>query len=249
MSRLLLLLVFLLPAHRILGQLVLSESYYPRVVIPDHMTFRVDVPSLQIDTLIMEKASKLTFTFQSTRLKIGYAVIGKNCTWDARASETAGRGQDLDISANFERVGKLIIDTRGGRGVNGKKGNPGAPGTNGSSFGSSAGNGGTGGAGDTGGPGGDGGNLTLVYRAAFKPVFEPARKNSIVLRYDGGDGGQGGEGGEGGPGSRPVGRQYEGTTGTVKEIDGVRGENGRRGPTGFAGKKGADGILKLEKIL
>lgn len=242
------LFTFWLTAHLAFGQLVLTEPYYSRVVVPDHLTCRIEAESVQIDTLIMEKASTLQFTFAKTRMKVAYAIIGKHCLWDASGAEFGGRGKDLDLFIGFEKLGRLTIDTRGGTGMTGAKGKPGSAGMSGTNYGSSAGDGGPGGPGDPGGPGGDGGYLTLVYRAAFSPVFKVARKNSLVLKCSGGDGGRGGPGGEGGLGGAPVNRQYEGATGRVRETNGVWGAKGPTGPVGYQGKKGADGIVKIERV-
>lgn len=247
MSRIPLLMVFLILAQQALGQLDLSESYYRKLIVPDHMTFRVQVPTLEIDTLIMEKSSKLIFLY-STNINVGHAVIGKNCTWDARGEEHSGDGRHLYITMNLARLGRLTIDTRGGIGAPGRNGEPGAPGTDGSTFGSSAGNGGQGGPGGPGGKGGDGGNLTLLYRSSFTPNFKRGKKNSLVLRNEGGHGGRGGQGGPGGRGGAPVVRQYEGTKGPVKETNGVWGSQGPNGPIGFEGAKGKDGILNVARI-
>lgn len=242
------LFAFWLTAHFALGQLALKESYYSRVVVPDHLTCTIEVEWVQIDTLIMEKASTLKFTMAKTRMTVAYAIVGKNCLWDASGADYGNPGKDLDLIIGFEKLGRLTIDTRGGKGMPGTKGEPGAPGTSGSSYGSSAGNGSPGEPGSQGGPGGDAGNLTLVYRSAFVPVFKNARTNSLVLKYSGGQGGQGGPGGEGGLGGAPVGRQYEGATGRVTEINGVWGAKGPNGPGGYQGKKGADGIAKVERV-
>jgi hypothetical protein len=240
------------PVHLARGQLSLTQRYYPRVIIPSGITYVVESNDIVIDTLIMDNRGSMQFKSNSTRILVRHAVIGKKCSWDARASGmgltgSGNNGKNLAIEIRFEKLGQLTIDTRGALGSRGTKGGSGVPGANGSTSGADGGPGGNGG---PGGRGGDGGDLTLRYACTgFEPVMERAKRNSLILKYQGGDGGRGGSGGPGGQGGMPVLSRRSDATGTVTETNGVRGLPGATGSIGFSGEKGRDGVLVLEKIL
>ncbi len=233
-------------------KLELNGPYHQRVVVPDHMTLVLNTSDVRIDTLIMDRKSVLKIE-SSTRLTVGYAVIGKKCLIDGRGKSgigVAGRGTNgkpLNLTITFHELGRLTINTSGGTGSNGYRGRPGSPGISG---GTSTADGGAGGPGGPGGDGGDGGNLTLLYRCVgFSPVFEKAKRNSLFINNKGGKGGGGGAGGPGGPGGRPTRRQYVGARGeTVTEWNGVQGSRGPSGPTGEAGDPGRDGVLVVKEM-
>lgn len=233
--------------------LALSGSYFRRVVVPDHMTLVLSTPDIQIDTLIMDRKSVIKLEQYSTRLTVGYAVIGKKCLIDGRGDLGFGvgvRGTDgksMSLTINFQKLGRLTINTSGGQGSVGPRGSPAAPGQSGATGIAEGGRGGPGGAG---GRGGDAGNFSVHYRCiGFTPVFAKAKKNSIILKYHGGSGGGGGPGGFGGPGAQPTGRSYVGPDGKTinetKDVQRARGANGTAGPLGDNGK---DGVLVVEEI-
>lgn len=232
--------------------LTLVGSYHRRVVVPDHMTLLLSTPDVKIDTLVMDKKSVLKLE-TSTRLIVGYAVIGKKCMIDGRGQPGIGtrgtgtNGKPLNLTITFQKLGRLTINTSGGTGTIGSAGYSGSEGMSG---GTSTSDGGTGGPGGPGGDGGDGGDLTVRYRClGFTPVLGKAQRNSLILNNSGGSGGGGGRGGSGGPGGRPTRRQYIGSDGkTVTEINGTQGARGAMGPTGEAGDRGRDGVLVVEDI-
>ncbi len=219
-----------------------------RVVVPDHLEFVVTESEFIVDTLIMDNRSTLIFEQSFTRVRVGYARIGKNCKWVGRGMPAGNyerqsmNGKSLDIEISFQKLGRLTIDVSGGLGYAGSPGGSGAPGANGQTLS----DGSPGGTGGRGGDGGAGGNITFKYRTHGEPVvFTKARKNSVVIRVDGGAGGHGGIGGPGGPGGMPTQRRYNSNGKEVVENNGQRGLPGPRGNQGEAGEKGTPGILRI----
>lgn len=184
---------------------------------------------LRVDTLIMQ--DKATIQFDPTRygiLEAKLAIIGKKCVVsskgvDGKKGENLNPGEDgthggsLSIMLNFESLGKLTIDTRGGNGgagVNGRNGQtgtqsrvetktvtdasgkqqtitivvPAQPGSNGTDA-------------TMGGNGGNGGNVMMMYATnGFIPIFnqETRDKHGITILHTGGQRGRTGEPGRGG---------------------------------------------------
>jgi hypothetical protein len=242
-----LLLVLLGPPSSAWAQLKLG-SQHRRVVVPDHLEFVVTESEFIVDTLIMDNRSTLIFEQPFTRVRVGYARIGKNCKWVGRGMSAGNYerrsmdGKSLDIEITFQKLGRLTIDVSGGLGHAGSPGRNGAPGANGQTLS----DGSPGGTGGRGGDGGAGGNIIFKYRAQGDPVvFTKARKNSVVIRVDGGSGGPGGRGGAGGPGGIPTQRSYSANGKEVIENNGQRGLPGPQGNQGEAGNKGRPGQLKI----
>lgn len=227
------------------GQLTAGPRH-KRLVIPDHMEAVVNTTQLIVDTLIMDTKSRIRFTEPFTRVVVKYAIIGKKCKWIA-TGEPGGEGRSsggsLDIEINFKELGRLTIDVRGGIGYSGARGYDGSPGMNGS-VGNA--NGSAGGNGGRGGNGGAGGNVRFQYRSQGESVvFSEEKKNSVVIKVDGGAGGQGGMGGRGGPGGVPTTRRYNADGKEIVEWNGQRGLPGPNGNRGDSGDKGPAGILTI----
>lgn len=196
-------------------------------------------------------AVRLKFTRPFTKVVIRYALIGKKCKWPGKGMPAGNYenqsmdGASLDIEISVKELAQLTIDVSGGLGYRGKPGNPGAPGANGQTFS----NGSPGGDGGPGGKGGNGGNVTFKYRTLGEPlVFTKARRNSVLIKVDGGSGGPGGHGGPGGPGGIPTNRTYMANGRVVTETNGQHGLPGPRGNPGPAGNKGNPGILNIIKL-
>ena len=184
---------------------------------------------LKVDTLIMHNGA--TIQFDPTKygtLEAKVAIIGNKCVISSKgadgkyaketnAGEDGVNGGDMSIILNFESLGKLTIDARGGdggAGVNGRNGHggerdrvetktvrdasgkervvttviPPKPGTDGTDA-------------TMGGNGGSGGNILLMYSTSgFIPVFNQDKReeNSIVILHTAGKRGRTGEPGKGG---------------------------------------------------
>lgn len=188
---------------------------------------------LDLDTLIMHNNSILRFDpSKPAKLTARAAFIGRNCKITAKGADgisgnSANSGDDgenggeLDMIINFESLGRLTIDIRGGnggKGANGKsgfrgketkteqitykdaKGNSqtktvivelGDPGTDGENA-------------TRGGSGGNGGQLKLAYSSrSFTPTINQSnrKEHNILILYAGGGKAKDGTPGRGGIGS------------------------------------------------
>ncbi|MEJ8756137.1 hypothetical protein WG947_03955 [Pontibacter sp. H259] len=208
-----------------------QTNTYSKLEIKKNEVFKVGPTNmLLVDTLIMHDKATIQFSPEVKGiLQSNVAYVGNNCTVTSRGlnginytSKTMGTpGQDggsLDIILHFERLGKLTIDTRGGRGGDGMKGKDGAKGAPDrieersvvgpdgkyttvrvvipaqlGSDGTSA---------TTGFTGGNGGDVQLSYSTNdFIPVFNNAEaKNGILLLTTAGAYGRDGQPGRGGLG-------------------------------------------------
>ena len=215
----------------------LSSNHYSSLRLARKEVVSVGVDTLYIDTLVMDDKSMLFF-LEDTRMRIGHAVIGSQCTFLAagqsgRQPGSSGEdGRNLEVHMILYALGDLVIDTRGGHGATGLTGTAGE---------STLGYQGMGGAGGPGGNGGLGGALRLFYRGeGFLPVFNGEGRHIITLHYQGGKAGSGGPGGKGG-------RKLV-TDGNGKTTICGSCPPGPSGPSGPGGVPGADGELRLERI-
>jgi hypothetical protein len=188
---------------------------------------------LDLDTLIMHNNSILRFDpSKPAKLIARAAFIGRKCKItakgaDGRSGNSANSGEDgedggkLDVFLNFESLGWLTIDVRGGDGGRGASGESGLRGkptkTETRSYIDAKGklqtttivelgDPGTDGTDATrGGSGGNGGQLKLAYDSkSFTPTFNQSKRkaHSVNILYAGGVKGKDGAPGSGGIGSK-----------------------------------------------
>jgi hypothetical protein len=189
---------------------------------------------LDLDTLIMHNNSILRFDpSKPAKLIARAAFIGRKCKItakgaDGRSGNSANSGEDgedggaLDIFINFESLGRLTIDIRGGNGGKGANGKSGFQGketkTEQITYRDAKGNlqtktvivelgdPGTDGENATrGGSGGNGGQLKLAYDSkSFIPTINQSnrKEHSILILYAGGGKAKDGTPGRGGMASK-----------------------------------------------
>ena len=184
----------------------LDKNYYAKIELSELTKREVVVDSLKIDTLLMQRGSKLVFA-NVTKIIIDHAFIGNNCQFDASGVDgIAGKsvnpdkipqgskglhgtnganGKNLSVTIVFEELGSLTINTSGG---NGGKGANGFYGGNGKTFGNA----------------GNGGNLSLFYfcngftpRLEVTPEAKLIHNRLLLLLHKAGKEGAGGKGGSG----------------------------------------------------
>ena len=238
-----LILLGTIPALKSYSQ-ILTDSHYSIVVLDEGARGIIGVDSIHIDTLVLNDDSSLKF-YQSTKLVVERAFIGKRCEINSAGSdglngiqpgqlngEHGKDGKDLILVVNFNELGSLIINTSGGNAAHGR-------------------NGGEGQDGGDGGNGGKAGNLTLIYaHEGFVPIFNSqGHKHTIQLQYVGGKPGIGGRGGRGSKGMKaPTRTEYAPQTGQKKVIvEGPPVQGGSSGKSGTPGKPGQDGELILKR--
>lgn len=122
---------------------IVSENYINRLEVKKNSEIQIQVDSLYIETLVMNRNSQLIFD-QPTILIVEHAFIDINCKFNAIGKEgVAGKpirkndqnvrldklngqdgsdGQSLKLVVNFEALGSLTINTSGGRGGKGADG-------------------------------------------------------------------------------------------------------------------------------
>lgn len=248
-------MLILLAPSVLVGQ-KLSIDHQVRLIVGKGETLKINSDSLHIDTLLMYDDSRIVFQATSTKLIVENAFIGNNCLFDLAGEIGANgkraknelsdfhlqgldgqSGRGLDVIILFRALGRLTINTSGGKGGNGLSGTDNTRRQFGSNPDPRQDRGGDG---YPGGNGGHGGALTLLYACdGFLPVFNEKRNHSIVLQTNGGKGGNGGNGGKG---------AVTGPTKSQTGYSGVPGKDGLNGLQGKSGDDGSDGLLVLKRL-
>ncbi|MEJ8801379.1 hypothetical protein [Pontibacter sp. H249] len=220
-----------------------KTTYLNKLVVEKGKKYVVSSDNtLRVDTLIMFDKSSIVFNPElHGTLEVKVAIIGNGCVIISKGADGAKNrsksdathgqnGGNLTIQLGLERLGSLIIDTRGGNGAQGRNGHDGQPGTKSRTetitYRDSQGvvqsykvlhpgEPGTDGSNATqGGNAGNGGNLLFTYSTSgFVPVFNQEQRdtNSITILHKAGQKGR-----DGIPGKA---RDLRNRSGTVEYVE------------------------------
>jgi hypothetical protein len=235
-----------------------DDSKFTSLILEENQTIVIDQDSLLLDTLIMRNDAKLKF-LRDVIVVVRHAYFDEKVTFDLKGSNgTNGKkgnesfkkgengtdgttGRNIELIIEFETLGSLTVDTRGGKG--GKGGDGYSP----KQYGIKGGKGRNGGDSGAGGVGQSGGQIKLSYLSPnFLPLINQKGDHSIKLITKSGDCGGNGKPGRGEEGAEA--RNFVDIKGnvTIRIPKGARGRNGRS--TGQC-KSGIDGEIVLNKLI
>jgi hypothetical protein len=234
-----------------------ENNNFKSIMLKEGETVIIIQDSLFIDTLIMQGSSRLKF-MQDVYVVIRHAYFYENVIFDLSGDDgkkgekgneffshgTKGAdgttGKNIKLIIEFETLGSLTVDTRGG------KGGIGGDGYSPKQYGIKGGKGRNGGNSGAGGVGQSGGQIKLSYLSPnFLPLINQKGDHSIKMITKSGDcGGNGrpGRGEEGAEGRNVV--DIKGNV-TIRIPKGATGRNGRS--TGQC-RNGIAGDIVIKKL-